>query len=86
MVSWFSKKKSSVALSSTEVEYIASSLGAREAVWIRKLLADLFKRPLKPTVIHCDNQSCIKLLANPTFHNCSKHIEIPYHYIRDMVD
>ena len=86
MVSWFSRKQSSVALSSTKAEYIASSLGAREVVWIRKLLAYLFKRPLNPTMIHCDNQSCIKLSTNPVFHNCSKHIEIPYHYIRDMVD
>ena len=39
-----------------------------------------------PTIIHYDNQSSIKLLANPIFHNRSKHIEIPYHYIRDMVD
>ena len=86
MVSWLSRKQSLVALSSIEAGYIASSVGAREAVWIRKLLANLFKRPLKPTVIHCDNQSCIKLSANPVFHNRSKHIEIPYHYIRDMVD
>lgn len=62
-------------------------MGAKEVVWLRKLLVGLFKKPLKPTIIHCDNQSCIKLSANPIFHNRrSKHIEIPYHYIRDMVD
>ena len=46
----------------------------------------LFGAPLKPTIIHCNNQSCIKFSANPIFHNHSKHIEIPYHYIRDMED
>ena len=61
-------------------------MGAREAVWLRKLLVDLFKKPLKPTIIHYDNESCIKLLTNPIFHKWSKHIEIPFHYIRDMVD
>ena len=40
---------------------------------------------LKPTVIHCDNQSCVKLSKNLVFHDRSKHIEIKYHYIRDMV-
>ena len=60
-------------------------MGAREAVWLRKLLFGLFGKPLKPTMIHCDNQSCIKLSENPVFHNRSKHIETPYHYIRDMV-
>ena len=37
------------------------------------------------TCIHCDNQSCVKLSENPVFHDKSKHIEIKYHYIRDMV-
>ena len=37
------------------------------------------------TCIHCDNHSCVKLSENPVFHDKSKHIEIKYHYIRDMV-
>ena len=37
------------------------------------------------TDIYCDNQSCIKLTENPVFHDKSKHIEIKYHYIQDMV-
>jgi hypothetical protein len=36
-------------------------------------------------MIHCDNQSCIKLSENPMFHDRSKHIEIRYHFIRDRV-
>ena len=40
---------------------------------------------MDPTIIHCDSQSCVKLLENPVFHDKSKHIEIKYHYIRDMV-
>jgi hypothetical protein len=36
-------------------------------------------------VIYCDNQSCIKLSENPVFHDRSKHIEIIFHFIRDMV-
>jgi hypothetical protein len=36
-------------------------------------------------VILCDNQSCIKMMENPVFHDKSKHIKIWYHYIRDMV-
>ena len=35
--------------------------------------------------IYCDNQSCVKLSENPVFHDKSKHIEIKYHYIKDMV-
>jgi hypothetical protein len=74
-----------VALSITEVEYIALSVAVREAVWLRKLLTYLFDHEMDPTIIHCDNQSCVNLSKNLLFHNRSKHIEIKYHYIRDMV-
>jgi hypothetical protein len=56
-----------------------------EAVWLRKLLTDLFDHEMDPTTIHCDNQSYVKLFENPLFHDRSKHIEIKYHYISDMV-
>jgi hypothetical protein len=45
----------------------------------------LFGQEMSPTVIHCDNQSCIKLSENPVFHDRSKHIEIRYHFICDWV-
>ena len=57
-----------------------------EAVWLRKLLSDIFDLQLDATCIHCDNQSCVKLSENPVFYDKSKHIEIKYHYIRDMVE
>jgi hypothetical protein len=85
MVSWCSRKQSSMALSTAEAEFIVLCVAVREAVWLRKLLADLFGHEMDSTSIHCDNQSCVKLSENPVFHNKSKHIEIKYHYIRDMV-
>ena len=56
-----------------------------EAVWLRKLLSDLFDLQLDATYIYCDNQSCVKLSENPVFHDKLKHMEIKYRYIRDMV-
>jgi hypothetical protein len=38
------------------------------------------------TVIYCDKQSCVELSNNLVFHDKSKHFEIKYHYIRDMVE
>ena len=55
VVSWFSRKQHSLALSTTEAEYVATCMAAREEVWLRKLLAGLFGQRLEPTVIHCDN-------------------------------
>ena len=85
MVSWSSRKHGSVALSTVEAEYISASDASQEAIWLRKLLFDLFDSSLEPVVIHCDNQSYVKLSENPVFHDRSKHIEMRYHYVRDMV-
>ena len=74
-----------MALSTAKVEYVAACSASCEAVWLRKLLFDLFDLQLDATFIHCDNQSCVKLSKNQVFHDKSKHIEIKYHYIRDMV-
>ena len=74
-----------MALSTSEAEYISASDASREAIWLRKLLSDLFDSSLELVVIHCDNQSCIKMSKNPVFHDCLKHMEMRYHYVRDMV-
>ena len=85
MISWFSRKQSSVALSTAEAEYIAACSASCEAIWLQKLMSGLFNLELDTTVILCDNQSCIKMTKNPVFHDRSEHIEIRYFYIRDMM-
>ena len=84
-VSWYNRKQRSVALSSAEVEYMAAIQATYEAIWMRNILVGLFGSHLDPTMIHCDNQSCIKISINPVFHDRSKHIDIQYHHIRDYV-
>ena len=74
-----------MALSTAEVEYVATCSTSCEAVWLTKLLSDLFNLQFDATCIHCDNQSCVKLSENPVFHDKLKHIEIKYHYIKDLV-
>eukprot|EP00253_Pinus_taeda_P004791 PITA_04791 len=84
-ISWMRRKQKSVALSTAEAEYITASMASCEAVWLRKLFSDLCGFTLDTTMILCDNQSGIRLSKNHVFHDCSKHIDIRYHYIRDMV-
>ena len=74
-----------MALSTAEVEYGIACSSSCEVVWMRKLLSDLFDLQMDATCIYCDNQSCVKLSKNLVFHDKSKHIDIKYHYIRDMV-
>ena len=75
-ISWYNTKKISVALNSAEVEYMATSQAACEAISMRKILVGLFGQQMDLMVIHCDNQSCIKISVNPVFHDRSKHIDI----------
>ncbi|KAJ7532294.1 hypothetical protein O6H91_14G081200 [Diphasiastrum complanatum] len=84
-ISWNSRKQKSVALSSTEAEYIAACQASKEAIWIRLLLYDLHHTQFNATTILCDNMSCISLSLNPRFHGKSKHIKIQYHFIREKV-
>ena len=52
---------------------------------MRKILVSFLSSCLDPTMIHCDNQSFIKLSINHVFHDRSKHIDIWYHHIIDCV-
>ncbi|KAJ7528089.1 hypothetical protein O6H91_16G083400 [Diphasiastrum complanatum] len=84
-ISWNSYKQSSIALSSTESEYIAASQATKEAIWLRNLLSDIGLNQYAPTILFCDNQSAIALSANPRFHSRSKHIELKYHFVISKV-
>ena len=74
MISWISKKQSSVALSTAEAEYIVTCSASCESIWIRKLLSNLFNLEMDATMILCDNQSYMKMTENPMFHDKMKHI------------
>ena len=88
-VSWRSKKQTVVAVSTCEAEYISLSSTSKEAIWLRRLvhdmLCDVNPEELASTVIHSDNQGAIALAQNESINNRNKHIDIAYHYVRDVV-
>ena len=84
-VSWKSKKQSCVALSSTEVEYMALCQASKESVWMMDSLRNLGISMREPLIVNADNQGSIALAKNPIFHDRSKHIDIQYHFTRDLV-
>jgi hypothetical protein len=87
-ISWSSKKQPSVALSSTEAEYIAGMHAAKEAIWLKQLVSEIWKDQItnSPTTIYIDNQSAIAIAKNPEFHDRTKHIEVRHHFLRQQVD
>ena len=84
IVSWMSKIQSVVALSTTEAEYIAATHASKEAVWLQILCSSmgLVQQAIR---IDCDSQSAIFLAKNPAYHSKTKHIDVQYHFVRDMV-
>jgi len=84
-VTWSSKKQATATLSTSETEYIAATSAACQAVWLRRVLADLQQVQKGATEIFCDNKATISMTKNPTFHSRTKHIDIRYHFIRDLV-
>jgi hypothetical protein len=85
VVTWSSKKQATTALSTTEAEYIAAASAACQAVWLRRMLADLQQDQQGATEIFCDNKSTISIARNPAFHGRTKHIELRHHFIRELI-
>jgi len=75
-------KQDTIALSSVGAENIATCEVSREAIYLRKLLYNLFEGPMDPTMINCDNTTCIRFSEDPMFHGNTNHINNKYHYIR----
>lgn len=85
-VSWRSKRQPTIALSSTEAEYMALTDASREAIWWRSILNELTTVDLSiPTVLHYGNKGAGELALNPCHHSRSKHIDVKHHFIRECI-
>ena len=84
LVSWMSKKHNSTSLSTAEAKYIAVGSCCTRLLWMKKLLYD-YGIPQEMMSVFCDKTSAINLSKNPIQHSKSKHIEIRYHFICDLV-
>ena len=84
-ISWQSKLQKCVALSTTEAEYIAATETGKEMIWLKRFLQELGLHQ-KEYAVYCDSQSAIDLSKNSMYHARTKHIDVRYHWIREMVD
>lgn len=85
-VSWSAKRQEIISLSTTESELVAATHTAKEAIWLRSLLSQLFDMSLFPTTIYSDNQSAIALTKDHRYHARTKHIDIRFHFVRWVVE
>jgi hypothetical protein len=84
LVSWSSKKQNSVALSTTEAEYIATGACCAQILYMKQSLLD-YSVVLNKVPLLCDNESAVKIANNPVQHSRTKHTDIHHHFLRDHV-
>lgn len=83
-ISWVSKIQQTVAASTTEAEYVAGAMAAKEAIWLRRLLGTLTGTS-KAVQMKCDNQGALELMHNTVSSPRTKHIDISHDFIREKM-
>ena len=81
LISWKSKKQTTVSLSSAEAEYRSLRRLIAELSWLSRLLHELTITSITPIPVKCDNLAAIYIARNPVFHERTKHIEIDCHFV-----
>ncbi|RVW49359.1 Retrovirus-related Pol polyprotein from transposon TNT 1-94 [Vitis vinifera] len=84
-ISWRASLQPTVALSTTEAEYMSLTEGVKEGMWLNGFLGSLGLNLSKP-VIYCDSQSALCLAKNPVYHERTKHIDVRLNFIRDVIE
>ena len=82
-ITWQSKRQQCIALSTTEAEFVSAASAVKEIIWLKRLFTEC-EIDIKNYTLFIDNMSAIKLIKNPEFHQRSKHIDVKYHFIRNL--
>ncbi|GJX49277.1 hypothetical protein Tco_0276122 [Tanacetum coccineum] len=84
LTSWFSKKQTDLAISTTKAEYVSARKACQQTLWMKEALVD-YDIKLDDIPVLCDNKGAIDLSKNPVLHSHTKHIEIRHHFLHDNV-
>jgi hypothetical protein len=80
------RKQELVTLSTAEAKYVAAMHAAKECIWLRHLIGEIFPRLIDQTTLFCNNQAALRLVTDDNFHTCTKHIDIRFHFIHQTVE
>lgn len=84
-ISWNSRKQQTVALSTTEAEYMAMSSATQEALWLRFLSNELSGKS-DPVLLNVDNQGAQNLALNGCYQARTKHIDVRHHFLKEKIN
>ncbi len=85
LIAWQSKRQSIVTTSTTKAEYVAVCEATKKAIWLKRLLEDMDCEQKSATVLFEDNNSARAQTENPLHYKRTKHVDIAYHFTRQMV-
>eukprot|EP00253_Pinus_taeda_P029514 PITA_29514 len=85
LISLFSKKQISIALSTAKAKYVAAASCCIQLLWMMQTLQDFQITCTPPIAILCDNTSAISISKNPVMHSKTEHIPIKYHFLWEQV-
>lgn len=85
-VSWASRRQHTVALSTTEAEFMALTAAIQETIWLKRLEHELFGVAMGTMTLHCDNKGALQLALNASYSSRTKHVDIKANFIREKLD
>ena len=85
VVSWHYKLHKCVALFITKAEYITTTEAMKEMLWLKSFLQEM-NLEHDEYVVYCDGQSALDLSKSTMYHSRTKHIDVRYHWLRDIVE
>lgn len=84
-ISWMSKRQPTIALSTTEAEYMAISAATQEAIWLHQFYAEINHGSVETVKLFCDNQGAIEIAKIDCYRARTKHIDIRHHFIKEKI-
>lgn len=84
-IAWESRKQRTVALSSTEAEYMGLADATKEGIYLKNFLSEIGLKEMERITIYNDNLGAQKLAENPMYHRRTKHIDLRHHFVRETI-
>lgn len=82
-ISWSTRRQPTIALSSTEAEFMSMVATIQEALWLKRLETEMFLESAKTITVFCDNQGALHLVKNRNYHARTKHIDVRKYFIQE---